>query len=242
MNNPNWQIALTGYGYSDYLGDMTPCFEGREYLSGEWGAAVSYKVGGGTTISPTWLERNFIYPDWTTNSNFNVVSGIAWTGTNSSGLDVARSVIENNDLRITINYEMMDPLTGMTMGNAAASAAGTGTDIDSNRYVLKQTYTVQNISGDTITNLQVFQLLHDLNGQSGVYDNRSYAGPLNQYRCDTTLGGVDPNSAGAVGASSEVFKDYIGDSAHPPPLRLLNPATTASTTASVVTTIPLENP
>ena len=75
LSGPSWQIALTDYGYSDYLGDLTPGFEGREYLSGEWGAAVGYAQAGNVR-TPTWLEPNFVYPDWTTNSNFQVVSAI----------------------------------------------------------------------------------------------------------------------------------------------------------------------
>jgi hypothetical protein len=37
LGNPDWNITLTDYGYSDFLLDNTPGFEGREYLSGEWG-------------------------------------------------------------------------------------------------------------------------------------------------------------------------------------------------------------
>jgi hypothetical protein len=39
--NPNWDITLTDYGNSDFLLDNTPGFQGREYRSGEWGAAAS---------------------------------------------------------------------------------------------------------------------------------------------------------------------------------------------------------
>ncbi len=35
--NPDWTITLTDAGYSDLLFDQRPGFEGREYLSGEWG-------------------------------------------------------------------------------------------------------------------------------------------------------------------------------------------------------------
>ena len=73
--NPNWNITLTDFGYSDFLLDNTPGFEGREYLSGEWGAAVSYSVGG-LAVAPTWLEPKFLFPDWPTNSTFSVVSPI----------------------------------------------------------------------------------------------------------------------------------------------------------------------
>ena len=34
--NPNWNITLTDAGYSDWLYDNTPGFEGREYLSSAW--------------------------------------------------------------------------------------------------------------------------------------------------------------------------------------------------------------
>ena len=75
LANPNWNITLTDFGYADLLFDNTPGFEGREYLSGEWGAAVAYEAGG-TTVGPQWLEPNFIYPDWMTNSAFHVVSSL----------------------------------------------------------------------------------------------------------------------------------------------------------------------
>src|SRR6188768_3595000 len=63
LANPNWNITLTDFGYADLLFDNTPGLEGREYLSGEWGAAVSYQAGA-TTVTPQWLEPNFIFPDW----------------------------------------------------------------------------------------------------------------------------------------------------------------------------------
>lgn len=33
--NPNWHITHSDFGYSDFLLDHTPGFQGREYLSGE---------------------------------------------------------------------------------------------------------------------------------------------------------------------------------------------------------------
>ena len=59
LANPHWNITLSDFGYSDYLLDNTPGFEGREYLSGEWGAAVGYQLAGGAVVSPQWLEKNF---------------------------------------------------------------------------------------------------------------------------------------------------------------------------------------
>jgi hypothetical protein len=195
LSNPNWEIQLTSAGYSDYLGDHTPGFLGREYLSGEWGAAVGYTKAG-TTVNPIWLERNFIYPDWTTNSDFDTTTAINGSDT------FATSVISNLDLRITQNFQIVDTLTGTPMGITAASAAGAGTSLLSNRYALLQSYSITNINEvDSISNLQFFQFLHGLESQSGVYDNRSYVGAYSDYRYDVTLGG-DGGAAGQF--------DYIG--------------------------------
>jgi hypothetical protein len=164
-------------------------------LSGEWGAAVGYTKAG-TTVNPIWLERNFIYPDWTTNSDFDTTTAINGSDT------FATSVISNLDLRITQNFQIVDTLTGTPMGITAASAAGAGTSLLSNRYALLQSYSITNINEvDSISNLQFFQFLHGLESQSGVYDNRSYVGAYSDYRYDVTLGG-DGGAAGQF--------DYIG--------------------------------
>ena len=96
--NPQWNITLTNFGYSDFLLDNTPGFEGREYLSGEWGAAVGYEVSGGPSVASQWLEPQFLYPDWPTNSTFTVVSALADAGLNADGLPIAQSVIANTHL------------------------------------------------------------------------------------------------------------------------------------------------
>jgi len=206
LDNPNWNIQLTDFGYSDYLFDNTPGFEGREYLSGEWGAAVGYTVNN-HTIKPTWLEPEFSFPNWNTNSNFAVVSPTTVLTTASYGNTSITSTIANNDLRIVITAEMLDTVTGMKLGNAKASAT-TGAAIDSNRYVLKQTYTITNISGEDITGLNFFQFLHGLNSTESLYDNRAYAsgvGTFGEYRYDTTQSGVDASWSG----SGATFRDYI---------------------------------
>jgi hypothetical protein len=101
---------------------------------------------------------------------------------------------------------MLDTVTGTPMGTKPASAGGAGAFNPSNRYVLKQTYTVKNIAGAAISNVQLFQLVHGLNAQRGLYDNRLYTGPLSNFRYDTTLAGVDAWATGA-GAGLE---DFIG--------------------------------
>lgn len=207
LANPNWNITLTDFGYSDFLLDNTPGFEGREYLSGEWGAAVAYTTGG-TASPPRWLEPQFVFPDWATNSNFTVVSPISQTGLNADGLPIAQSIISNSQVQITLRFEMLDTVTGTPMGTKAASATGAATFLKSNRYVMKQTATIKNISGASITGLQFFQLLHGLSSQRGVFDNRAHAGALSEYRHDTTLAGIDPWSA-SINTSASGLEDYI---------------------------------
>lgn len=208
LTNPDWNITLTDYGYSDFMLDNTPGFEGREYLSGEWGAAVAYQVEGRPAVTPTWLEPRFIFPDWTTNSNFTVVTPIEQTATNAEGLPIAESVLSNGDLRVSLRYEILDTVVGTPMGTAAASSAGNGSELHSNRYVLKQTCTVTNISGAPISGLQLFQLLHGLNAQRGQYDDRVYAGPFGSMSHDVTLSGIDYWSIGAATAPSGL-EDFL---------------------------------
>ncbi|MBS0657146.1 MAG: hypothetical protein JSR82_02720 [Verrucomicrobia bacterium] len=207
LANPNWNITLTDFGYSDFLLDNTPGFEGREYLSGEWGAAVAYTVGG-NAVAPTWLEPNFSFPNWTTNSNFTVVSPITQTGVNADNLPIAQSVVSNGDLQITLRFEMIDTVVGTPIGVTPASGALSATPLSSNRYVMKQTATIRNVSGATISGLQFFQLLHGLTSQRGVFDDRAYPGTFGQFRYDATLAGVDPYSAG-TSSSSQGLEDYI---------------------------------
>jgi hypothetical protein len=202
LSNPNWDISVTDYGYSDYLLDHTPGFEGREYLSGEWGAAVGYQSQG-HTVSPTWLEPRFSFPDWDTNSNFTVLQHMTDTGLTPQGLPSARSVISNGALEITQDLMFVDSVTGVAMGRVGASVGGAGSSLSSNRYVLMQSYTFRNVSGQSLDNLQYFQLLHGLHSQAGTYDNRAYGGALGEYRYDVTLGGVDQSSSGGQ-------FDYIG--------------------------------
>jgi hypothetical protein len=206
--NPDWNITLTDAGYSDWAFDNTPGFEGREYLSGEWGAAISYKVGG-RSVSPTWLEPWFSFPDWHTNSSFSVINPIAITGYDAAGVaNAAASTIANADLRIDIAYEMVDTLTGLRLGISPASAAGNY--INSNRYALKETYTVTNVSSgsESISNLNMFQFLHTLNGVTSVYDSRSYGGAMPNYHYTTTQTAV--STATTPSGNPIDLHDYMG--------------------------------
>ena len=208
LANPHWNITLSDFGYSDFLLDNTPGFEGREYLSGEWGAAVGYQVVGGATVAPQWLEPQFYYPDWMTDSSFGVVTPLTEIGLNVDGLPIAQSVITNSHLEITLRHEMIDSVVGIAMGATAASASGSGAFVNSDRYLLQQTCTIKNISGSDISNVQLFQFLHGYWSQRGVFDNRLYTGPTNDFRYDVTLAGVDLWSAGAS-SSTAGLEDFI---------------------------------
>ena len=218
LQNPNWEVYLSSYGYSDLLLDETPGLEGREYLSGEWGAALSYNVTGVGPVAPTWLEPNFLYPDWDTNSTFSVVTPLALTGTNADGLPIAQSLVANGDLEVTLTYEMLDTVFGTPMGISPASAGGLGSSVTSNRYVLKQTYTIRNVSGHAITDLDLYQLLHGLCSADGVYDDRAYGGVLDEYRYDVTLRGSDVYYVPGYGDFDTTgLNDYITFSARVAP-------------------------
>lgn len=208
LANPFWNIWLTDYGYSDFLFDNTPGFEGREYLSGEWGAALGYHRANSMVQAPRFLDPQFLFPDWATLSRFGVKTPMALQPLNADNLPVAESVITNSDLQITIHAEMLDTVVGTPMGTKAASNGGAGTFINSSRYVMKQTATIKNVSAATVTNVQFFQFLHGLHAQRGVYDDRSYTGALSGFRYDTTLAGVDQYAVGA-GSSSAGLEDFI---------------------------------
>jgi len=208
LANPHWNITLSDYGYSDFLLDNTPGFEGREYLSGEWGAAIGYQLPGGAVVAPRFLDPQFWFPDWPTLSTFTVVTPLAQTGLNADNLPIAESVIANGHLQITLRHEMLDTIVGTPMGITPASTAGTGAAISSSRYVLKQTATVKNISGASLANVQLFQFVHGLHSQRGVYDHRAYAGTLGDFRHDVTLAGVDPYSVG-TNSSRIGLEDFL---------------------------------
>lgn len=189
--NPDWSITLTDHGYSDLLFDQRPGFVGREYLSGEWAAAFNYRVAG-VPKATTWLEPHFLAPGWLTNSDFTLAAPIAGTGMfNASGFEIYSSAVSNADLGVRMFYEFLDTTTGIEQGNKPKSALGPGDSETSNRYVLKQTYELRNLSTiHPLTDIDAFQFLHGLQSTRAVYDDRIYAGPLSGYHHDVTLRGL----------------------------------------------------
>ncbi len=209
--SPDWGIFVTDYGYADTMVDLRVeedlNFKGREYLSGEWGHAIAYNKSA-SSVSPTWLEPAFLFPDWTTNSNFSVISPIASAGTNSTGQTIYQSIIANGDIEITIQSEVIDTRSGIQQGMTPASAVvSSEAAVSSSRYLLQQTYSYKNISGETLSDIKVFQLLHSLSALVALYDDRIYpgitssAGPLGfdaSHHFDSTLVGKDTDAGSFI--------------------------------------------
>ena len=152
--NPHWNITLTDFGYSDLLfyedGPFPPGFL-HEMISGEWGAAIGYdgiEISQAIAEKSMWLEPFFAYPDWTTNSKFAVLTPNTVTAIDGAGMTIAGfSEIDNGEVKIRIDYEMIDTILGTPMGLDATGPAFTDPSfVLSDRYVLKQKYTVTNIT------------------------------------------------------------------------------------------------
>jgi hypothetical protein len=191
VTNPNWQMLVTDAGYADLALDKRPGFEGREYLSGEWAAAIQYTVDG-NQVGPIWLQKQWYYPDWESNSNFNTVEAPVHPANppkNASGLDVFQSTINNGVVRVLITYEMVNSNTGIAQGTTRKSTPGAGSSILSDQYVFKQTYQITNISNKNLTNIRLFQFLHGLESTKCLYDDRLYPGAMSEYRYDITQQG-----------------------------------------------------
>jgi hypothetical protein len=226
MTNPNWYITITNFGYSDWM--ISP--HGHEQLSGEWGAAVIYdEISIGEAM---WLEPNWIYPDWTSNSEFEVITYFtSWDdGTNPVvGRDTGQGVISNGQVEITIDCTMREgrALAGLTPGVDELD------NILSHWYVMLETYTVRNITAETLHNVALFQLMHgqpnDDYGPNnyGVYDPTPYSHAddnFGEYHYDITLFSPDANwyefMDDIVGFSGAVqpdawglgeFPDHVGE-------------------------------
>jgi len=211
--NPDWDVTVTPFGYSDLLifraGPFPPAFL-HEMLSGEWGAAIAYD---GIPIPETamWLEPSFLAPDWATNSQFSVVTPLTdLSDPDGDGLPEWFSVISNGAVEIRIDFDMDDTVVGTPMGLRG------GSFVLSNRYVLRQTYTITNVSGGPLTDVRFFQLLHAHPGNDesasvdAVYDPDLHAsGALTSFRYDVTQSSL---SSGAINGlpTGWRFDDHVG--------------------------------
>jgi len=209
VTNPNWQILITPYGYADLALDRRPGFVGREYLSGEWAAAVLY-TGGQNPTNAIWFQPQWFFPDWVSDSNFGVELTVGSTGTNNAnGFTVYRSVITNRDVRVVMTYEMLDTTNGIPMGTSPKSLGGPGSSVLSDRYVFRQTYRITNISGGPLNNFRFYQFLHGLEMTNSIYDDRMYAGAMSSYRYDNTQQGQAYSFHSGTG-ETYLHRDKIG--------------------------------
>jgi hypothetical protein len=189
VENPLWLIQITERGYSDFLVEGDQLYL-REYLSGEWAAALYW--AGAPGESSVWFEPDFVFPDWTTNSNF---TSLTQPFTSFDGGKTFTSTFDNGVFRVMQTLEMIDTALlaggpGVAQGRSPASAGATSSFSVSNRYVLKHSYAVTNISGSPVDDVRMFQFLHGLNATEGVYDDRAYpAGAFQDYRYDISQWG-----------------------------------------------------
>ncbi|MFN7964062.1 MAG: hypothetical protein U0V87_00005, partial [Acidobacteriota bacterium] len=159
FSTPDWFVLLSDRGYSDYLiytsGEF-PAGSLHEMLSGELGAAIAYDGIESYLVPPQramWLEPDWVYPSWTTNSNFVVDAG--WndppgppSDRDGDGMLEGQSVMSNPDVRITLDVDPEDTLSGTPMGMRLPQP------VSSNRYVMFLKYEIENISGHSLTNLR----------------------------------------------------------------------------------------
>jgi len=212
-SSPDWYIVLSDYGYSDYLVYSAGAFPPpslHEMISGEWAAAIGYDdIPLAAPEKTMWLEPDFIYPSWTSNSQFAVVEPVTPPiDLDGDGLPEGHSTIESADVRVRIEYDFHDTLTGTPIG------VGGGSSVLSNRYVLIQRYVVTNLKPVALTNVRFYQFLHGhpANNETGtvdaVYDAAFYPGASAEYRYDVTQ---HSTSSGAVDGTPTgwTFEDHI---------------------------------
>lgn len=211
---PQWSIAIDDYGHSDYLLYLSTPFPNAysHDLLGEWASAVGY-VGINEHLPPgqlsMWLNPNFRSPTWVSNSTFHVVSSQQLSDIDGDGLMEGTSIISNDQLEITIDNNP-EPIQGGTQLGLQDGHA-----VESANYVLRQTYTLRNLTSESLSGVRFYQFLHAHPANShiaasvGLYDPTMYPGGLPEYRYDLTQYG---ESSGAPDDSKTcfVFQDFVG--------------------------------
>jgi hypothetical protein len=166
ITSPYWDALLDAAGYGDefYWGNSPYHPHTRhELLSGEWAAAIYYD-GIASDPDAMWLTDEFIFPYWDTENDFLIQSDIeVWNDSNNpvNGSDTGHSVISNNEVEITIDYEIADLGETQFSPLAYREPNETVSVKRSERYVLLQTYTIKNIKASgNVTGLEFYQMLH----------------------------------------------------------------------------------
>ena len=198
---PSWQAEFDSAGYSDcfYWGySVFHQYDSHEMLSGEWAAAIYYDGIDTNSNQAKWLTDYFLYPFITTNSNFifvdvnsfddpnNAITPYDGFVTNYHGThtayDTAQSIIANNNIRVTIDYEMVDLGQNGYSPLSFVDSNGAGY-VHSDRYILLKTYTIKNISDSNITGLEFYQMLcgYSTYADKSSYSTASFADDLASY-------------------------------------------------------------
>jgi hypothetical protein len=214
--SPVWYIDQTDAGYSDFIIQTSGAFPPgaiHEFVSGEWGAAIGYD-GIESVLPPPqrtmWLEPDWSYPAWTTNSAFAVVSpGSFPFDMDGDGLPEGSAVISNGDVEITLGWDFVDTVDGTPMGR------GGGSSIRSSRYVMLVTYTITNLQATTMNGVRFYQFLHGHPANDerpmvrAVYDTALYPGPLQGFRYDVTEWSTSTGDPSGEPTGC-LFEDHIG--------------------------------
>lgn len=196
IESKRFHFLVSEHGMSDSFLDQKRGFRGREYLSGEWAAGMYYQ-GGHLSPMMRWFSPIFVFPDRINpGPHYGVKTSFHFASppTNSSGFPVYQSIITNADLEVRMSYEIVDVGTNengqVALGLSPASAGGMGANLWSGRYVYRQNYRVENISGQVLNNVRFYQFIHGLEASWAVYDNRDYGGWMPSYRHAITQGGM----------------------------------------------------
>jgi len=132
------------------------------------------------------------------------------------GFAIYRSIITNSSLRIGIRSEMIDTTNGIPQGLSPKSAP-VGSNVMSDRYVFRQTFSITNISGTTLTSVQFFKFLCALQASSAVYDDRDYAGTFDNHRYVITHKGVSGSVQYPEQKAAVMHTDVVALHANLPP-------------------------
>jgi hypothetical protein len=171
-------------GYSDWwywgnsMGISNRHDGSHEVLSGEWAVGIEYAVSGYTKHE--WLTDWFSYPTWPTGTSFVQDSGSAWDSASNpvSGNDTARSIIHDPNIRVTIDYKIVDLGTNYASLPFYYQNSSTVAYVQSEKYILIQTYNLKNNrSSGNITGLKFYQLLVGLPTQS-LYRSSTYSSAI----------------------------------------------------------------
>jgi len=165
----NTYVHIWSTGYSNWM-----VASDVEQLSGDWAAAIKYE--GIANDEAMWLQDEWVFPYWESNSRFQVIRPFESTDENRDGLlDYGESLISNEDVEITVEVSSLDDkMNPLSMSLGLSPAADDSASI--NELVVRQTYRIKNVSGKLLEDVSFFQMLHAQpagdwrSNHYGVYD------------------------------------------------------------------------